>query len=283
MTTLSIGGKAITATATQLNYVAGVTSAIQTQLNAKEPTISAGTTAQYWRGDKTWQTLASAPVSSVFGRTGAVTAASGDYSVGNITGAAPLASPTFTGTPVAPTAAAGTNTTQLATTAFVTTAMASGVPSGVIVMWSGTLATIPTGWKLCDGTSGTPDLRDKFIYGTSAGVNPGGTGGSTTHSHTITNREVFLGPLYGSSCTPAGGGKLRIGLRYGGTTTYNRLEWQDYAQGEWSPGLLYEYYVTGALWSGCVGLQVLNLDSDAVATMVTALPPYYKLAYIMKL
>lgn len=62
------------------------------------------------------------PVTSVFGRTGAVVAASGDYSVGQVTGAAPLASPAFTGTPTAPTAAAATSTTQLATTAFVTTA-----------------------------------------------------------------------------------------------------------------------------------------------------------------
>jgi len=55
-------------------------------------------------GVASWQTPASsAPVSSVFGRTGNVTAASGDYSVGNITGAAPLASPTFTGTVTVPT------------------------------------------------------------------------------------------------------------------------------------------------------------------------------------
>ncbi|WP_176956741.1 hypothetical protein [Paraburkholderia caribensis] len=47
--------------------------------------------------------------------------------VANVTGAAPLASPTFTGTPAAPTATAGTNTTQLATTAFVTTAVANQV------------------------------------------------------------------------------------------------------------------------------------------------------------
>lgn len=62
------------------------------------------------------------PVTSVFGRTGAIVAVSGDYSVGQVTGAAPLASPTFTGTPAGPTAAALTSTTQLATTAFVTTA-----------------------------------------------------------------------------------------------------------------------------------------------------------------
>ncbi|MBS0369011.1 MAG: hypothetical protein JSS57_07415 [Proteobacteria bacterium] len=58
-------------------------------------------------------------VASVFGRTGAVVATSGDYTVGQVTGAAPLASPTFTGTPAAPTAAVNTNTTQIATTAFV--------------------------------------------------------------------------------------------------------------------------------------------------------------------
>ena len=42
---------------TELSYVKGVTSAVQTQLNGKEATITAGTTGQYWRGDKTWQTL----------------------------------------------------------------------------------------------------------------------------------------------------------------------------------------------------------------------------------
>lgn len=64
-------------------------------------------------------------VSSVFGRTGAVVATTGDYTVTEVTGAAPLASPTFTGTPAAPTATAGTNTTQLATTAFTTSAVAT--------------------------------------------------------------------------------------------------------------------------------------------------------------
>ena len=59
------------------------------------------------------------PVTSVFNRTGAVVAATGDYSVAQITGAAPIASPAFTGTPTGPTAAVATNNTQLATTAYV--------------------------------------------------------------------------------------------------------------------------------------------------------------------
>ena len=44
----------------------------------------------------------------------------------DLSGVAPLASPSFTGTPTAPTAASGTNTTQIATTEFVQSAVASG-------------------------------------------------------------------------------------------------------------------------------------------------------------
>jgi len=62
---------------------------------------------------------AGAAVSSVFGRTGAVAATAGDYSVGQITGAAALASPALTGTPTAPTASAGDNSAKIATTAYV--------------------------------------------------------------------------------------------------------------------------------------------------------------------
>jgi hypothetical protein len=72
------------------------------------------------------------PVTSVFGRTGAVVAVSGDYTVAQVTGAAPLASPTFTGVPVAPTAPPLTNNTQIATTAYVDTAAALLVPISTI-------------------------------------------------------------------------------------------------------------------------------------------------------
>ena len=58
-----------------------------------------------------------------------------------------------------------------------------GVPVGTIVMWNNRGgASIPTNWALCDGTNGTPDLRDKFIvgYSTSKAINT--TGGSATAS-----------------------------------------------------------------------------------------------------
>lgn len=44
------------------------------------------------------------------------------------------------------------------------------VPTGAIMMWSGTIASIPTGWALCNGQNGTPDLQGRFIVGASQGV-----------------------------------------------------------------------------------------------------------------
>ena len=41
----------------------------------------------------------------------------------------------------------------------------ANLPAGTIVMWSGLVGSIPTGWTLCDGTLGTPDLRDRFVRG----------------------------------------------------------------------------------------------------------------------
>ena len=52
------------------------------------------------------------------------------------------------------------------------------IPIGGIIMWSGTIASIPTGWALCNGSSSTPDLRNRFIVGAHSGAGTGIT--STT-------------------------------------------------------------------------------------------------------
>ena len=70
------------------------------------------------------------------------------------------------------------------------------IPVGVISMWSGTLATIPSRYSLCDGTSGTPDLRDQFILSVGTGEDPGSTGGEADASTTATSAT--------SGGTPAG-------------------------------------------------------------------------------
>ena len=76
-----------------------------------------------------------------------------------------------------------------------------GVPSGIIAVWSGSEGSIPSGWYLCNGSNGTPDLRNRFIVGAGSGSNysVGNTGGSDTvtlstsqipaHSHTTNNHS----------------------------------------------------------------------------------------------
>lgn len=85
-------------------------------------------------------------------------------------------------------------------------------PSGGIIIWSGSADNVPTGWHICDGTEGTPDLTGKFVLGSSATHAVGETGGTETvalttkqlpnHSHAVivqpehpiagaTNGQVF--------------------------------------------------------------------------------------------
>ena len=56
---------------------------------------------------------------------------------------------------------------------------------GHIMMWMGSIASIPSGWFLCDGNNGTPDLRDKFIDGAGLGLSPGQIGGLAQHTHSF--------------------------------------------------------------------------------------------------
>ena len=66
--------------------------------------------------------------------------------------------------------------------------LANAVPSGIICMWSGESTAIPNGWHLCDGSSGTPDLRDRFIVGAGSTYKVKDTGGEATHK--LTTNEI---------------------------------------------------------------------------------------------
>ena len=57
--------------------------------------------------------------------------------------------------------------------------------SGVITAWSGAIVDIPSGFALCDGANGTPDLRNRFIIGAGDTYNPGDTGGANNHQHDV--------------------------------------------------------------------------------------------------
>lgn len=77
----------------------------------------------------------------------------------------------------------------------------SPVPQGGIILWSGVISAIPPGYVICDGTNGTPDLRNNFVMGAGSGSSysaPLATGGSSTsgpggtHTHTVNNGNAAL-------------------------------------------------------------------------------------------
>ena len=121
-------------------------------LATKEPTIAAGTTSQYWRGDKTWQTLDKSAV----GLSNVDNTSDANKPISTATQTAlnlkaPLVSPALTGSPTAPTASTGTNTTQIATTEFVTTAVSAATIADATASVKGKL-------KLAGDLGGTADL-----------------------------------------------------------------------------------------------------------------------------
>lgn len=182
-------------------------------------------------------------------------------------------SPTLTGTPLAPTAATGTNTTQIATTAYV---LANGVPSGAILMWSGTVATIPSGWYLCDGTNGTPDLTNKFIVG--ADADDGGAAkstitGSATQSGGSKDAIVVSHTHTASVTDPGHNHDVYWSGGAGGYQGYFQTGSQNWTTT--SPG---PYSDTG---NRTTGISVSNSTTGSSGTNAN-LPPYFALAYIMK-
>jgi hypothetical protein len=181
-----------------------------------------------------------------------------------ISSKADLNSPTFTGTPAAATASAGTSTTQVATTAFVTTAIATAVaamvPAGMIMIWSGSVGSIPSGWVLCNGSNSTPDLRDKFVIGAGSTYAVGSTGGSkdavvVSHTHTATVTD----PGHSHTITPS-------------STGYNS------AISSGPPQATLDGSSTS---TATTGITVSN-STTGVSGNNANLPPYYALCYIMK-
>jgi len=150
------------------------------------------------------------------------------------------------------------------------------VPIDGIVLWYGSVANVPPGWAVCDGTNGTPDLRDKFILGAGSTYNYGQSGGSanvtlsnshlpshthtvvcqkTDHQHSHTHPNVFSSNLnYG------------WGVQYGGTA------------GHWQTGS-YPYSQQNVQLDHTHPGQVGNAGSGQSFQI---LPPFYALLYIIK-
>ncbi len=139
-------------------------------------------------------------------------------------------------------------------------ASAPAVPSGCILLWSGSTGSIPAGWYLCNGSNGTPDLRDRFIVGAGNGYAVGAIGGQTdatlvAHTHTINDPG------------------------------------HSHVQNGWTANLggnQYGFADAGSFYDGVDGVSTqgtqtaITINSTGSPGTNANLPPYYALAYIMK-
>tara|TARA_Y100001973_G_scaffold37303_1_gene56144 strand:+ start:1 stop:1578 length:1578 start_codon:yes stop_codon:yes gene_type:complete len=153
------------------------------------------------------------------------------------------------------------------------------VPVGGIIIWSGAQNAIPTGWALCDGSSGRPDLRNRFVIGAGSSYSVGSTGGfsdaiNISHTHTTNSTGSHA---HGVSDP----GHLHSYLRTtnfasgGGDASNRRAPFQ-----ETSTNTAGNY--TGiSISSG--GSHSHNVNSSGSSGTGRNLPPYYALCYIIKL
>lgn len=128
------------------------------------------------------------------------------------------------------------------------------IPSGVVVSWYGDKANVPSGWAICDGTNGTPDLRDRFIVGAGNSYSLKATGGANTVSLTADQN----GPHSHSGTTSSSQQTVVPGSDLLGTHSNNMGKW------------------------GTVNIT-LTTESSGKGAAHENRPPYYALYFIMKL
>lgn len=130
------------------------------------------------------------------------------------------------------------------------------VPSGGIIMWSGSTGTIPAGWFLCNGLNGTPNLLDRFVIAAGGSYGVSSTGGSkdaivVSHTHTATDSgHTHSTPTVTiAGVSPGGGLQIPAGITSTTTGTSNAN---------------------------------ISVSSTGASGTNANLPPYYALAFIMK-
>lgn len=184
--------------------------------------------------------------------------------------------------------------------------LASAFPPGGIIMWSGVIASIPTGWALCNGENGTPDLRDRFVVGAGSSYSVGATGGNATTSHTHTSSGTVGGTELSVSQMPGhthleymanayissygdNAGSAALGNStgvtpatfYGGSgVTSNAFLARGISTSSATSSVGYIY--TGSTGGGATHTHTFSGSATGSAT-TSIIPPYFALAYIMKL
>jgi hypothetical protein len=196
----------------------------------------------------------------------ALPVASGGSGVTSATAYAVLCGGTTSTNPIQAIASVGT-TGQVLTSngaaALPTMQTITSFVAGMIMLWSGSSASIPTGWVLCNGSSSTPDLRGRFVVGAGGTYAVGDTGGSAasslpSHTHTATVSDPGHSHTYNKLESVGSGGSVQL-----------------------SSGTSWEFTVGAQTGSIGTSITVAN-STEGVSPTSTNLPPYYALCYIMK-
>ena len=153
--------------------------------------------------------------------------------------------------------------------------------AGMIILWSGSSATIPSGWYLCNGSNSTPDLRNRFIIGafqdttgvayttvTGSDTQTGGTKDAITVSHTHTATSTVTDPTHQHALTNYG--SAQAGSDNGGAPV---MASTGFGTGrDPNPTNFASTGITVATTNASAGSSGTNQN----------LPPYYALCYVMK-
>lgn len=156
------------------------------------------------------------------------------------------------------------------------------VPVGGIIMWSGSIASIPANWSLCDGSNGTPDLRDKFIIGASQddlGVSKTNITGSLTKTGGSKD-AVVVAHTHSARANEAG---EHTHVLYGndrGTDSRQTLAPGLYRDDPEGPSEQVRY--GGTIKPAGTHNHAVSVNSSGESGTNKNLPPYYALAFIMR-
>lgn len=158
-------------------------------------------------------------------------------------------------------------TTATTATIKIINSMDEAFFSGMITLFSGAITSIPNGWALCDGTNGTPDLRNRMIVGAGSTYAVGATGGEATHILTTAEMPSHTHTAWTDS-------------QGAHTHTYVHSSGSNSAPGGYTDG--WSSYVDNTGVSGAHGHNV-GIGANGSGAAHNNMPPYYALAYIMKL
>lgn len=131
------------------------------------------------------------------------------------------------------------------------------IPQGLICMWSGSI--VPTGWLLCNGENGTPDLRDRFIVGAGNAYSIGDAGGEKEHKLT---EEEMPSHKHTLSWEAEASGSSSYTIKTLGVNEESLMNFEKRVSGE--------------------SIESIDVGTAGSGQPHENRPPYYALAFIMK-